>query len=102
MLCGKQAIDNAMNAAGQMVAALLRWGQATFVSGLAIDGGDAVVTREADGGLQQISAKMPAIVTGALRLNEPRSASLPYIMKAKARPTALPALLIAASMSPRA
>ena len=89
VLCGKQAIDNDMNATGQMLAALLGWGQATFVSELSIEGDKAVVTREVDGGLQRISVKMPAIVTVDLRLNEPRYASLPNIMKAKAKPMAM-------------
>ena len=89
VLCGKQAIDNDMNATGQMLAALLGWGQATFVSELAVEGDKAVVTREVDGGLQRISVKLPAIVTVDLRLNEPRYASLPNIMKAKAKPMAL-------------
>ncbi len=78
-----------MNATGQMLSALLGWSQATFVSELAIDGENAVVTREVDGGLQRISVKMPAIVTVDLRLNEPRYASLPNIMKAKAKPMAM-------------
>ena len=89
VLCGKQAIDNDMNATGQMLAALLGWSQATFVSELAVEGDRAVVTREVDGGLQRISVKMPAIVTVDLRLNEPRYASLPNIMKAKAKPMAM-------------
>jgi electron transfer flavoprotein beta subunit len=89
VLAGKQAIDNDMNATGQMLAALLGWSQATFVSELAIAGDTATVTREVDGGLQTISVKMPAIVTVDLRLNEPRYASLPNIMKAKAKPLAL-------------
>ena len=89
VLAGKQAIDNDMNATGQMLAALLGWSQATFVSELAIDGDTATVTREVDGGLQTISVKMPAIVTVDLRLNDPRYASLPNIMKAKAKPLAL-------------
>ncbi|MEO8243260.1 MAG: electron transfer flavoprotein subunit beta/FixA family protein [bacterium] len=89
VLCGKQAIDNDMNATGQMLSALLGWSQATFVSELSVDGDAAVVTREMDGGLQRISVKMPAIVTVDLRLNEPRYASLPNIMKAKAKPMAL-------------
>ena len=89
VLCGKQAIDNDMNATGQMLAALLGWGQATFVSELAIEGGNAVVTREVDDGLLSISVKMPAIVTVDLRLNEPRYASLPNIMTAKAKPMAM-------------
>ncbi len=89
VLAGKQAIDNDMNATGQMLAALLGWSQATFVSELAIAGDTATVTREVDGGLQTISVKMPAIVTVDLRLNDPRYASLPNIMKAKAKPLAL-------------
>jgi electron transfer flavoprotein beta subunit len=89
VLAGKQAIDNDMNATGQMLAALLGWSQATFVSELNIDGDKAIVTREVDGGLQTISVKMPAIVTVDLRLNEPRYASLPNIMKAKAKPMAM-------------
>jgi len=83
VLCGKQAIDNDMNATGQMLSALLGWSQATFASSLDIDGDTATVTREVDGGLQTIKVKMPAIVTVDLRLNEPRYASLPNIMKAK-------------------
>ena len=83
VLCGKQAIDNDMNATGQMLAALLGWSQAAFASELSVDGDHATVTREVDGGLQSIKVKMPAIVTVDLRLNEPRYASLPNIMKAK-------------------
>ena len=83
VLCGKQAIDNDMNATGQMLAALLGWSQATFASELSVDGDHATVTREVDGGLQSIKVRMPAIVTVDLRLNEPRYASLPNIMKAK-------------------
>ena len=83
VICGKQAIDNDMNATGQMLSALLGWSQATFASELAIDGAHAVVTREVDGGLQTIRVKMPTIITVDLRLNEPRYASLPNIMKAK-------------------
>lgn len=83
ILLGKQAIDNDMNATGQMLAALLGWGQATFASGLAIEGSTARVVREIDGGLQTVSVALPAIVTTDLRLNEPRYASLPNIMKAK-------------------
>ncbi|MEQ8934127.1 MAG: electron transfer flavoprotein subunit beta/FixA family protein, partial [Nitratireductor sp.] len=86
ILCGKQAIDNDMNATGQMLSALLGWSQGTFASELDIDGDSAVVTREVDGGLQTIKVKMPAIVTVDLRLNEPRYASLPNIMKAKKKP----------------
>ena len=86
VLCGKQAIDNDMNATGQMLSALLGWSQATFASELSVDGDSAVVTREVDGGLQTIKVKMPAVVTVDLRLNEPRYASLPNIMKAKKKP----------------
>ncbi len=86
VLCGKQAIDNDMNATGQMLAALLGWSQATFASKVEIDGDNAVVTREVDGGLQTIKVSMPTVVTVDLRLNEPRYASLPNIMKAKKKP----------------
>lgn len=86
VICGKQAIDNDMNATGQMLAALLGWSQATFVSELSIEDDHATATREVDGGLQTIKVKMPAIVTVDLRLNEPRYASLPNIMKAKKKP----------------
>ena len=86
VIAGKQAIDNDMNATGQMLSALLGWSQATFTSELNIDGENAVATREVDGGLQTIKVKMPAIVTVDLRLNEPRYASLPNIMKAKKKP----------------
>ena len=86
VIAGKQAIDNDMNATGQMLSALLGWGQATFASELAIEGDAARVTREVDGGLQTISVRLPAVVTADLRLNEPRYASLPNIMKAKKKP----------------
>lgn len=86
VIAGKQAIDNDMNATGQMLAALLGWGQATFASKIDIEGEAAKVTREVDGGLQTIEVKLPAIVTADLRLNEPRYASLPNIMKAKKKP----------------
>ena len=86
VIAGKQAIDNDMNATGQMLAALLGWSQATFASAVEIDGETARVTREVDGGLQTIQVKLPAIVTVDLRLNEPRYASLPNIMKAKKKP----------------
>lgn len=86
VICGKQAIDNDLNATGQMLAALLGWSQATFASELAVERDSAVVTREVDGGLQTIKVKMPSIVTVDLRLNEPRYASLPNIMKAKKKP----------------
>ena len=86
VIAGKQAIDNDMGATGQMLAALLGWGQATFASELEITNGHAHVTREVDGGLQSITVALPAIVTADLRLNEPRYASLPNIMKAKKKP----------------
>ena len=86
VICGKQAIDNDLNATGQILSALLGWSQATFASELSVDGDDAVVTREVDGGLQTIKVKMPTVVTVDLRLNEPRYASLPNIMKAKKKP----------------
>ncbi len=83
VLCGKQAIDNDMNATGQMLAAILGWSQATFASAVEISGDNVKVTREVDGGLQTISVKIPSVITVDLRLNEPRYASLPNIMKAK-------------------
>ena len=86
VLAGKQAIDNDMNATGQMLSALLGWSQGTFASELAIAGDTATVTREVDGGLQTITVKLPSIITVDLRLNEPRYASLPNIMKAKKKP----------------
>jgi len=86
VIAGKQAIDNDMNATGQMLSALLGWSQATFASELDIEGEHARITREVDGGLQTIKVKMPTIVTVDLRLNEPRYASLPNIMKAKKKP----------------
>ncbi|MFP5510595.1 MAG: electron transfer flavoprotein subunit beta/FixA family protein [Roseovarius sp.] len=86
VIAGKQAIDNDMNATGQMLSALLGWSQAAFASHLDIQGDHALVTREVDGGLQTIKVKLPTIVTADLRLNEPRYASLPNIMKAKKKP----------------
>ena len=86
VLAGKQAIDNDMNATGQMLSALLGWSQGTFASELDVADDHAIVTREVDGGLQTIKVKMPAIITVDLRLNEPRYASLPNIMKAKKKP----------------
>ena len=86
VILGKQAIDDDSNQTGQMLAALLGWSQATFASKLEVDGADFKVTREVDGGLQTIKLKGPAIVTTDLRLNEPRYASLPNIMKAKKKP----------------
>jgi len=83
VILGKQAIDGDNNQTGQMLAALLNYGQATFASEISIEGDSAAVTREIDGGLQTIKVSLPAIVTTDLRLNEPRYASLPNIMKAK-------------------
>jgi electron transfer flavoprotein beta subunit len=86
VILGKQAIDDDSNQTGQMLAALLGWPQGTFASKVAIDGDHIDVTREVDGGLQTVRLKLPAIVTTELRLNEPRYASLPNIMKAKKKP----------------
>jgi electron transfer flavoprotein beta subunit len=86
VIMGKQAIDDDSNQTGQMLAALLGWPQGTFASKLSIEGSDIAVTREVDGGLQTVKLKGPAIVTTDLRLNEPRYASLPNIMKAKKKP----------------
>jgi len=86
VLMGKQAIDGDNNAVGQMLAALLDWPQATFASKVEIAGDKANVTREVDGGLQTLAVALPAVVTTDLRLNEPRYASLPNIMKAKKKP----------------
>ena len=86
VILGKQAIDDDANQTGQMLAALLGWSQATFASKIEIAGDSAEVTREVDGGLQTVKVTMPAIVTTDLRLNEPRYASLPNIMKAKKKP----------------
>ena len=88
VIMGKQAIDDDCNQTGQMVAALLGWAQGTFASKIEVDGSDFNVTREVDGGLQTVKLKGPAIVTTDLRLNEPRYASLPNIMKAKKKPIA--------------
>jgi electron transfer flavoprotein beta subunit len=86
VILGKQAIDDDCNQTGQMLAALLGWPQGTFASKVVIDGDQVSVTREIDGGLQTVKLKMPAVVTTDLRLNEPRYASLPNIMKAKKKP----------------
>ncbi len=86
IIMGKQSIDDDSNQTGQMLAALLGWGQGTFASKVDVDGGKASVTREVDGGLETVSLKLPAIVTTDLRLNEPRYAALPNIMKAKSKP----------------
>jgi electron transfer flavoprotein beta subunit len=88
VILGKQAIDDDSNQTGQMLAALLGWPQGTFASKVALDGDSVSVTREVDGGLQTVKLKGPAIVTTDLRLNEPRYASLPNIMKAKKKPIA--------------
>ncbi len=85
-ILGKQAIDDDCNQTGQMLAALLGWAQATFASKLKLSADQATVTREVDGGLETIEVKLPAIVTTDLRLNEPRYASLPNIMKARKKP----------------
>ena len=86
VILGKQAIDDDSNQTGQMLAALLNWPQATFASKVIIRSGDAEVTREIDGGLETLSIKLPAIITTDLRLNTPRYATLPNIMKAKKKP----------------
>ena len=86
VIMGKQAIDGDNNATGQMLAALLGWAQGTFASELTVEGDSATVTREVDGGLQTIKVQLPAVITVDLRLNEPRYASLPNIMKAKKKP----------------
>ena len=88
VILGKQAIDDDCNQTGQMLAALLGWGQGTFASKVKIEGDSALVTREVDGGAQTVKLALPAIVTTDLRLNEPRYASLPNIMKAKKKPLA--------------
>ncbi|PKO90572.1 MAG: electron transfer flavoprotein subunit beta [Betaproteobacteria bacterium HGW-Betaproteobacteria-12] len=86
VICGKQAIDDDANQTGQMLAALAGWGQATFASKVAVAGDRVNVTREIDGGLETLSLALPAVVTTDLRLNEPRYATLPNIMKAKKKP----------------
>ncbi|XP_013405748.1 electron transfer flavoprotein subunit beta-like [Lingula anatina] len=85
---GKQAIDDDCNQTGQMTAALLDWPQATFASKIEKNNGDLMVTREIDGGLETINVKLPCVITSDLRLNEPRYATLPNIMKAKKKPIA--------------
>jgi len=86
VILGKQAIDDDSNQTGQMLAALLGWPQATFASKITLGDGEAEVTREIDGGLETLTVKLPAVMTTDLRLNEPRYASLPNIMKAKKKP----------------
>jgi electron transfer flavoprotein beta subunit len=88
VILGKQAIDDDSNQTGQMLAALLGWGQGTFASKVMVEGEQVSVTREVDGGLETVKLKLPAVVTTDLRLNEPRYASLPNIMKAKSKPLA--------------
>ena len=88
VILGKQAIDDDSNQTGQMLAALLGWAQGTFASKVEVDGSSVNVTREVDGGLETVRLNLPAIVTTDLRLNEPRYASLPNIMKAKSKPLA--------------
>jgi electron transfer flavoprotein beta subunit len=88
VILGKQAIDDDSNQVGQMLGALLGWPQGTFASKVEVDGSDLSVTREVDGGLETVKLQTPAIVTTDLRLNEPRYASLPNIMKAKSKPLA--------------
>ncbi len=86
VILGKQAIDDDSNQTGQMLAALMGWSQATFASKVELDGTQAKVTREVDGGLETIAVKLPAVITTDLRLNEPRYVTLPNIMKAKKKP----------------
>jgi len=86
VICGKQAIDDDANQTGQMLAALLGWPQATFASKVVLADGKATVTREVDGGLETLEIALPAVITTDLRLNEPRYATLPNIMKAKKKP----------------
>jgi electron transfer flavoprotein beta subunit len=86
LILGKQAIDDDMNATGQMIAALLDWPQATFASKIEIKEKKAIVSREVDGGIENIEIRLPAVISTDLRLNEPRYASLPNIMKAKKKP----------------
>ena len=86
IICGKQAIDDDNNQTGQMMSAILGWSQATFASSISLTSENATVVREIDGGLETIKVKMPAVITVDLRLNEPRYASLPNIMKAKKKP----------------
>jgi electron transfer flavoprotein beta subunit len=86
VITGKQAIDDDSNQTGQMIAALMGWPQATFISKVTVNGDSAEVTREIDGGLEKLTIKLPAVVTSDLRLNEPRYVTLPNIMKAKKKP----------------
>lgn len=102
VVLGKQAIDDDMNATGQMLAGLLGWGQGTFASKVDVVDGRVNVSREIDGGTEQVSLTLPAIITADLRLNEPRYASLPNIMKAKKKPLeTIPAADLGVDMAPR-
>ena len=102
VILGKQAIDDDSNQTGQMLAALLDWPQATFASKVEIAGSNAIVKREVDGGLETIEVRLPAVVTTDLRLNEPRYATLPNIMKAKKKPLeTLTPEAVAVDVSPR-
>nr|WP_211163318.1 electron transfer flavoprotein subunit beta/FixA family protein [Aromatoleum diolicum] len=102
VICGKQAIDDDANQTGQILAALMGWGQATFASKVVVDGAVIRVTREIDGGLETLELPLPAVVTADLRLNEPRYATLPNIMKAKKKPLdVLPAASLGVDISPR-
>ncbi len=102
VILGKQAIDDDCNQTGQMLAALLGWGQATFASKVEMGDGVVTVTREIDGGLETLELKLPAIITADLRLNEPRYASLPNIMKAKKKPLeAVEAAALGIDLTPR-
>ena len=102
IILGKQAIDDDASQTGQMLAALLAWPQATFASKLVIAEGKAIVTREVDGGLETLALTMPAVVTTDLRLNEPRYATLPNIMKAKKKPMdIIPAATLGIDIAPR-
>ena len=102
VICGKQAIDDDANQTGQMLAALQGWPQATFASKVVIADGKATVTREVDGGLETIAVTLPAVISTDLRLNEPRYATLPNIMKAKKKPLdILTAVSLGVDISPR-
>ncbi|UTW10230.1 electron transfer flavoprotein subunit beta/FixA family protein [Marinobacterium rhizophilum] len=102
VMLGKQAIDDDCNQTGQMLAALLGWPQGTFASGLAASGEQIEVTREVDGGLETVALNLPAVITADLRLNEPRFASLPAIMKAKKKPLdSIDAASLGVDLSPR-
>ena len=102
VIAGKQAIDDDANQTGQMLAALLGWPQATFASKIEIANGEAIVTREVDGGLMTIAVTLPAVITTDLRLNEPRYAKLPDIMKARAKPlTSVTPETLGVDISPR-